>query len=803
MPSILLTCLLLAVSFLPLQAQVIRGFVRDASTGQTLPAANIVIKNSYTGTISNNDGRFELEIDEFPATLMIRYIGYYTKELTLTAADTSVLIVNLEPNIKALKEIVVTGGNPAIEIMQEVIKRKKEWRGTLETYKAEAYSRQRLESNQQIASITETLSDIHWDRKKGSREVIRSKRQTENIKVQDNVATAAFLPNFYDDNINVAGSELVGPTHPDAFNFYNFNLLGVRTLDDVQVFDIEVTPKRKLQPTFVGRISVLDSVYAMIEVDLKPGDAIFFPPPIQKFNLAYAQQFSNYGGSYWLPVDVRVRGEVQFGVVGLQFPEIGIEQVSRITNYQVNVVLPDSLYEEGNRRRVRVDSVAVKMDTLFVQSSHVIPLTTVEEQAYATIDSTKTLDKAFEPKGFFARFVRNSQDDNDDAGSGSGSGSGGGSASFRSRISLTPELRLTRVEGFYLGGTVSYPLSRSLRIRGGGGYGFTSETYAYQSGLSWRPSSNRRWLLTLDWKTGIESRYPASLLDWSINTNKLLLGRMDDFDYYRSSGLEADVQYRIRGTRSRWNLTLRNEEHTSVVKVSDFSLLNPDPIQRPNPAIEEGWMRSATLGYTYGGNPIPFGIAGQNRTEIKLEVSNPNIFQSDYEFMQLSMIMDRRLETFYRRRFFPNTLDMRLEASVSSGDVPLQRFGFVKNASSIYSSFGSLKSTDQLPYEGQHYLAYHWEHNFRSIFFEAMGLSWFAKKGWGFLVYGSHARTFLTEDKKNELKQRTDYTLSYSDSFHHEVGLALNGVFGFSRINLTKRLDAPGLRLGIGVTRYF
>lgn len=791
----------LIVFSIPVHAQLVRGFVRDASTGQSLPAANIVIKNSYKGTISNNDGRFELEIAAFPTTLVVRYIGYYTKELTLTTADTTVLMVNLEPNIRSLKEIVVTGGNPAIEIMQEVIKRKKVWRSTLETYKAEAYSRQRLESNQQIASITETLSDIHWDKKKGSREVILSKRQTENIKVQDNVATAAFLPNFYDDNITVAGSELVGPTHPEALKYYDFDLLGIRTLDDMQVFDIAVTPKRKLQPTFVGRISVLDSVYAMIDVDLKPGDAIFFPPPIQKFNLAYAQQFSNYGGEYWLPVDVRVRGEVQFGVVGLQFPEIGIEQISRITGYQVNIPLPDSLYEETNRRRVRMDTLSIKMDTLFVQSTHVIPLTAQEEQAYASIDSTKTLDKAFEPKGFFARFVRNSQDDNENAGS--GSGNAGGASSVRSRISLMPELRLTRVEGFYLGGMVSYAWSRALRIRAGGGYGFSSDKYAYQSGVSWRPNANRRWLVNLDWKTGIQSRYTASLLDWSINTNKLLIGRMDDFDYYRSSGLEADIQYRLRGARSRWNLTLRNQEHTSVVKVSDFSLLNPDPIQRPNPAIEEGWMRSLTLGYTYGGNPIPFGIAGQNRTELKLEIANPELFQSTYDFAQLSLTMDRRIETFYRRRFFPNTLDMRLEASVSSGDLPLQRYGFVKNASSIYSSFGSLKSTDQLPYEGEHYLAYHWEHNFRSIFFEAMGLSWFAKKGWGFLVYGSHARTFLADATKNELKQRTDYTLSYSDSFHHEVGLALNGVFGFARVNITKRLDAPGLRIGIGVTRYF
>src|SRR5690606_23247298 len=105
-----------------------------------------------------------------------------------------------EPNIRELGEVTVTGGNPAVDIMREVIRRKSIWRATLENYSAKAYTRQNLESNHDIASISETLSDVFWDREKGSREVITSKRQTENLGFDQNFASVGLMPNFYDDN---------------------------------------------------------------------------------------------------------------------------------------------------------------------------------------------------------------------------------------------------------------------------------------------------------------------------------------------------------------------------------------------------------------------------------------------------------------------------------------------------------------------------------------------------------------------------------------------------------------------------
>jgi len=783
------------------QNLLLKGSVVDASNGEPLPAANIIIKDTYTGTISNLDGQFELRVSDLPVTLVVRYIGYFSNEFRIDEISDEPLIIRMKPNVRELGEVVVTGGDPALEIMREVIRRKQMWRAELQSYTAQAYTRQRLESDTKIASITETLSEVFWDKTKGSREVIKSKRQTANIGMEENFAAAGFIPNFYDDNISISGFDMVGPTHPDAFKYYQFELMGLRSLDNLTVFDIKVSSKRKLQPTFEGMIAVVDSAYALLEIDLRPNDALIFPPPIQKFDLWYTQQFSNFGGDFWLPVDVRIRGDIKFGIIGLQFPEIGIQQLSRLTDYKVNVALPDSLYDPAQRRRLRVDTVSVKMDSLFIQSPMVVPLTSIEAKAYDDIDSTKTLDKAFEPKGILARFVNANRDDSNER-----PRSGGTSrtnAAPRLRNSFSPDYRYTRVDGPYLGAMATTSYGRRYQLKSGLGYSFTSERLDYQAGFRYRPTKTPRMSYYANYRSGTFKRYDSQVHSSIISSSYFISGRPDYFDYYRGDQFELKAEYRIRRNRGVLGWSLVNELQASLDKMTDYSLLKKDVIQRPNPSIEEGVMRSVIFKYTRGDELIPFAIVGQNRLEASIELSDEALLASDFNFVRYRLNVDRRIPTFYKRRFLPNTLDVRLDMATSTGDLPLQRFGIVDATTGSYAAFGSLKTLHAHPYEGEHHLALHWEHNFRSIPFELMGLQWFARKGWGFLVYGSHARTFINDDRLSQLKQRTDYIISYSDAFHHEIGLSLNGIFSLGRINFTKRLDASGYNIGLGIARYF
>src|SRR5699024_4142011 len=310
--------------------------------------------------------------------------------------------------VTEMQEITVTNEDPGMRIMREVIRRKQQWRKKLQTYTARAYTRQALSSDTSIVSITESASQIYWDEQQGHREVLKSRRQTANIEASGNFAGVSYLPNLYDDNIDIAGFDMVGITHPDALDYYRFKLIGQTSLDGHTVYKIRVIPDRNLQPLFKSTAHVLDGAYALLEVDLQPNETVTFPPPVKSFGMSYRQQFNNYGQEFWLPADMRIRGKVKIAMVGLSFPRINSKQISRITDYRVNVPLPDSLYKQEDT--FTIDSTSVDSDSLIALQVSTVPLSQAEEQAYATLDSTATLEKAFKPSGFLARFV----DDDDD-----------------------------------------------------------------------------------------------------------------------------------------------------------------------------------------------------------------------------------------------------------------------------------------------------------------------------------------------------------------------------------------------------
>ncbi|MBN2426622.1 MAG: carboxypeptidase-like regulatory domain-containing protein, partial [Calditrichaceae bacterium] len=379
-------------------AEIISGYIIDAKTGDPLPAANLQIEGTLRGAITNQDGKFNLEIEALPAAVLVSYIGYESERVMINTAAEKTLTIELNPVILEMEAIEVTAEDPAMNIMRKVIEKKKVWRKNLKTYQAEAYSRVSLSNDSGIVVIAESISRAFWDAEKGPREVILNKRQTGNIKDEHNLVAASYIPNFYDDDVEINGFKIIGVTHPDALDYYRFKLTGRRMRDDKIVYDIDVIPASILQPTFSGRIAVLDEDYALLNVDLRSNESILFPPPIQEWNIYYKQQFSNFGREFWLPVDVREDGDILIGITGLQFPKIKYNQLSHLNDYQVNIPLPDSLYKE--EKIVFTDSAAVDSVDLFIDNPGVVPLTVEEDKAYEGIDSAMTIEKAFKPSGF-------------------------------------------------------------------------------------------------------------------------------------------------------------------------------------------------------------------------------------------------------------------------------------------------------------------------------------------------------------------------------------------------------------------
>ena len=87
------------------QGKKVTGSVTDSS-GEPVIGANVVVKGTTNGTITDVDGKFSLEIPD-KAVLVISYIGYLTREVSVNGQSTVSAV--LTEDTQALDEVVVVG----------------------------------------------------------------------------------------------------------------------------------------------------------------------------------------------------------------------------------------------------------------------------------------------------------------------------------------------------------------------------------------------------------------------------------------------------------------------------------------------------------------------------------------------------------------------------------------------------------------------------------------------------------------------------------------------------------------------
>ena len=103
-------CLILAFVLLPAAAQryTISGYVRDSSNGEILIGANVFIKDSYTGTVTNSYGFYSLSLKSDKYTLVYQYLGYNSKEIPVDLNKDISVNVELETTTDSIAAVVVT-----------------------------------------------------------------------------------------------------------------------------------------------------------------------------------------------------------------------------------------------------------------------------------------------------------------------------------------------------------------------------------------------------------------------------------------------------------------------------------------------------------------------------------------------------------------------------------------------------------------------------------------------------------------------------------------------------------------------
>ena len=97
------------------------------------------------------------------------------------------------------------------------------------------------------------------------------------------------------------------------------------------------------------------------------------------------------------------------------------------------------------------------------------------------------------------------------------------------------------------------------------------------------------------------------------------------------------------------------------------------------------------FGARFGEDFTPFGVAANHRLVLEGEAA-ADWLGSDAIFSTWRLALDWQQKTFWKRRWLANTLDLRLLAGTSTGDVPPQRHAVLDVAMGPFTPFGAFRT---------------------------------------------------------------------------------------------------------------
>jgi len=106
MKNFLIILLLLASTSVFAQRVTVTGTVSDEK-GAPLPGSTVQLKGTTTGSLTDLNGKFSIEVPGPNSTLVFSFVGYVQKEVQVL--NQTVINVNLREEVQGLEEVVVVG----------------------------------------------------------------------------------------------------------------------------------------------------------------------------------------------------------------------------------------------------------------------------------------------------------------------------------------------------------------------------------------------------------------------------------------------------------------------------------------------------------------------------------------------------------------------------------------------------------------------------------------------------------------------------------------------------------------------
>jgi hypothetical protein len=430
----------------------VKGVIKS-DDGNVLPYASIYVKQTGSGSATDLQGKYEIQLPPGHYDLVFQFLGYESVNRSVDiTSDFVVLDVILKTQVMMLQTVTVNAQkeDPAYTIMRKAIAKAKYHTQQIDKYTAKVYikgkgkltdypwlAKRALEKEgitKDRLFISESVSEIKYTRpKKFEEKVIAVYTQGKDRNTSPN---GYVFGSFYEPEIN----EMVTPLSPAAFSYYKFEYLGSFKDQKYEISKIKVIPRSKGDNVFDGVIYIVEDWWSIHSLDLnasKLGVKVhmksIYNPIEDKAWLPVSQQFFVNGRVFGfefefnylatvkdykitlnpnLPLEMTIIDEklekAQAKEVKSKFSKKGQQLQQRlaegkdVTNKELRQLVKEYEKEEQKKTKepevisetsFKVDSLAYKKDSTFWADIRPAPLDKEEVRGYKKNDSISTVQR--------------------------------------------------------------------------------------------------------------------------------------------------------------------------------------------------------------------------------------------------------------------------------------------------------------------------------------------------------------------------------------------------------------------------
>lgn len=800
----------------------VSGVVLDAETGEPIPFSNVIFLGTSIGTISEFDGRFELQTIQEVDSVQASYLGYKVQTLPVKRGISQEVTFRLSPesvnleSVDVVAEQTVERDDPAIVLLRNIWKHKKNNSPErLTAYEAERYEKIEFDLNniddefrqRKIFKPFQIVFD-YTDTSETNGKVFlpmfisenvyreyyrRDPKQRKEVLVANKSAgfdqTAGISEfwgalyqeyNFYDNYITLLQKQFISPISQFGLLSYRYYLTDSTEVDGNKIYTVAFIPKRKQELTFKGEFQVQDSSFAIVSFDMTmTGDA-----NVNFVNaLRIKQNFELMNDSVWMVSKDYIL--MDFALTdGKDVKGIYGTKTTYYRNFTFNQPREVEFYKSTEILREEIDQRST--DESYWTSIREEELSEQERGIYEMVDTLKRVP-AFNTYLDIIAFVLSGYYETD------------------AGLDIGPVLKtlsFNPIEGLRIraGGRTYWDRNDPFRIYGHLAYGTRDQRLKYDVGVKGLLPSKKRQELGLFYKFDMEQlgqRYTTT----GTQTDNLLasllrrypfdkLSLVEELKLYYEPELFKNFKVRISGIHRKiydagtLDFTFYSRDFTDTTRSINTSELNIQFRYEPGRKFLNYGVDLIDI---YTGNPT---------FTLSYTAGIQGVLDSDYDYHKLYLSYDHPIDVPALGRSV-----VLIEAGKVFGNVPYPLLDVVPGNPTFSHSRYIFNMMDFFEFVTDEYASIHYEHHFMGLFFNRVPL--LRKLKWREVVTGHAIIGTLNPDNMMLSNQQ----LIAPERGYYEASVGIENIFKFLRVDAFWRfsyLDNPraqpfGIRLDLSV----